>query len=150
MSSSSSGARLGSGDSPRTLFFQQLTPPPRAATSLSLSCPPPLSTNRRFFFFFFLLRPLRRQTAQPLSALPFLIHALLLLSLSLFPDQILLNLSPFRVLSMSVHFFFFLRSLCLCQAARFLRPAPLNPQGPLVDEGRFARFEYESCNYNRG
>lgn len=150
MSSSSSGARLGSGDSPRTLFFQQLTPPPRAATSLSLSCPPPLSTNRRFFFFFFLLRPLRRQTAQPLSALPFLIHALLLLSLSLsFPIRSFLT-SLRSVLSMSVHFFFFLRSLCLCQAARFLRPAPLNPQGPLVDEGRFARFEYESCNYNRG
>lgn len=101
MSSSSSGARLGSGDSPRrTLFFQQLTPPPRSLLP-SLARLPSLLSNRRFFFFFF--------PAKPLS-----LFLLVASSLS-YPRAPPFSLSLFRsfltslrsVLSMSVQFFLF-------------------------------------------
>lgn len=109
-----------------------LSLPTAASSSFSSSCAPYAAKPLSLFLLF-----------------PFLsTRSSFSLSLS-FPIRSFLT-SLRSVLSMSVHFFFFLRSLCLCQAARFLRPAPLNPQGPLVDEGRFARFEYESCNYNRG
>lgn len=71
--------------------------------------------------------------------LPFLSTRLSSFSLS---DQILLNTSsPFRSFDVcSLFFFFFTIASSL---PSFLGPAPLNPQGPLVDEGR---FEYESCS----
>lgn len=117
-----------------------LLPTTYSPTSLppSLSCPSLLS-NRRFFFFFFF-------PAKPLS-----LFLLVASSLS-YPRAPPFSLSLFRsfltslrsVLSMSVQFFFFLPSLCLCQAARFLGPAPLNPQGPLVDEGRIWIVQLQS------
>lgn len=101
MSSSSSGARLGSGDSPRrTLFFQQLTPPPH---SLPPSLAPPSFPTAASSSSF--SSPPNRSASFCLLPLPFLIHALLLsLSLSLFRSFLT---SLRSVLSMSVQFFLF-------------------------------------------